>query len=161
MKRKAAEKLFELVYTDAMTSVYNRNAYEEHLEKLRRKNTRLDNITVVGIQLDYLNDINNNFGNRVGDEVVKLMANCILQTVGEKSNVYRMGASEFLCISESDVNPYISELRDLISFEERNKEYPFRAVIGYIKFDNKKHKCIDDIIKDCDRKMLKMRKIDV
>ena len=37
MKNKETEKLFKLAYTDAMTGVYNRNAYEETLEKLKTK----------------------------------------------------------------------------------------------------------------------------
>ena len=34
MKNKMTEKLFELAYTDSMTEVQNRNAYEERLKKL-------------------------------------------------------------------------------------------------------------------------------
>ena len=37
MRNKEAEKLFKLAYTDAMTGVYNRNAYEEKLEKLNEQ----------------------------------------------------------------------------------------------------------------------------
>ena len=47
MRNKETEKLFKLAYTDAMTGVYNRNAYEEKLEKLNKVNARLDNIMVV------------------------------------------------------------------------------------------------------------------
>lgn len=32
MKNKMTEKLFELAYTDSMTEVQNRNAYEERLK---------------------------------------------------------------------------------------------------------------------------------
>ena len=33
MKNKMTEKLFEFAYTDSMTEVQNRNAYEECLKK--------------------------------------------------------------------------------------------------------------------------------
>ena len=36
MKNKITDKLFELAYTDSMTEVQNRNAYEERLKKLRK-----------------------------------------------------------------------------------------------------------------------------
>ena len=36
MRNKETEKLFKLAYTDAMTGVYHRNAYEEKLEKLNK-----------------------------------------------------------------------------------------------------------------------------
>lgn len=161
MKRKAAEKLFDLIYTDAMTGVCNRTAYEEQIKRLKRKTIRLDNITVVVVKLDDLNEINYTLGNRTGDEVVKHMADCIIRTIGEKANIYRMGDDEFLCIADNDVMPYISELRDLISFEGKGKPYPFYASIGYMTFDNRKQKNIDDLIKDCDRKMIKLRKAEL
>lgn len=161
MKRKAAEKLFDLVYTDAMTGTHNRNAYEEHISKLKRKNVELKNITVVAVKLDDLNEIKYTMGNRTGDEAIKLAASCIMQTVGEKADVYRMGDDEFLCIAEKDVMSYISELRDLVSFEGKNKTYPFYVSIGYMSFDNKKHKNIEDLIKDCDRKMIRARKAEL
>ena len=41
MKNKMTEKLFELAYTDSMTEVQNRNAYEERLKKLRKPQTAL------------------------------------------------------------------------------------------------------------------------
>ncbi len=39
--KKMTEKLFELAYTDSMTEVQNRNAYEERLKKLRKPQTAL------------------------------------------------------------------------------------------------------------------------
>ena len=33
MKNKITDKLFELAYTDSMTELQNRNAYEERLKK--------------------------------------------------------------------------------------------------------------------------------
>lgn len=158
MKRKAADKLFYLVYTDAMTGAYNRNAYEEHIKKLSRKNTQLDNITVIMIKLDDLNEIKYTMGSRSADETVRLTASCIMQTVGEKAYVYRLSEDEFICISGSNVLPYIAELHDLISFESRDKKMLLNVLIGYMRFDNKKHKNISELIKDCDRQLMKARR---
>ncbi len=44
MKNKMTEKLFELAYTDSMTEVQNRNAYEERLKKLRKPNVNISRI---------------------------------------------------------------------------------------------------------------------
>ena len=52
MRNKETEKLFKLAYTDAMTGVYKRNAYEEKLENLNKANARLDKIMVVVVDLD-------------------------------------------------------------------------------------------------------------
>ena len=158
MKRKAEEKLFYLAYTDAMTGVYNRNAYEEHILKLNRGHIKLDNMTVVSIKLDDLNEIRYTMGNRTGDEALKLAASCIINTVGEKADVYRMDDDEFLCIAEGDIVPYISKLYDLIGMMGKDKKYPLNIFVGYMKFDNKKHRNIDELIKECDRQLIKEKK---
>lgn len=116
MRNKETEKLFKLAYTDAMTGVYNRNAYEEKLEKLNKVNARLDNIMVVIVDLDKLKCINDTYGHRTGDDAIKTVADCILKTVGKKADIYRIGGDEFVCIAERDISSYIAELRDLVSF---------------------------------------------
>ena len=73
MRNKESEKLFKLAYTDAMTGLYNRAAYEERLAKLRRSTARLDNIMVVVAEIDDLFTIDDTAGKMVGDDVVKTM----------------------------------------------------------------------------------------
>ncbi len=158
MKRKAVDKLFSLVYTDSMTGALNRNAYEEQIEKFKRNNMQIDDVTVIAIKLDDLNEIKYTMGNRTGDEAIKLAARCIIKTIGEKADVYRIDEDEFLCITQSGVAPYIKELRDVVSFESRSKKYPFSLLISYMQFDNKRHISIDELIKDCDRQLMRSRK---
>ena len=62
----------------------------------------------------YIKDI---FGNRMSDDAIKSLANCLTRTVGAKADVYRVNENEFICIAERDILSYISELRDLVSFE--------------------------------------------
>lgn len=155
MKRKAADKLFDLVYTDSMTGAFNRNAYEEEIKRLKNRHIQLDNVTVVAVKLHNLEKIKNTMGNRTGDEAIKLVSSCILKTVGEKADVYRIDDDEFLCIAENDILSYISELRDLLGFESKSKKYVLNALIGYMRFDSRKHRSIDDLIKDCDKELLK------
>ena len=52
------------------------------------------------------------------------VADCIVKTIGIKADIYRIGGDEFVCIAERDISSYISELRDLISFEGKEKMYP-------------------------------------
>ncbi len=158
MKNKDAEKLFNLAYSDSMTRTYNRNAYEEQLEKLRRKSTRLNNITIMTAEFNGLKGINDTYGHRIGDEAIKAAASCIKRTVGAKADIYRVGDNEFICIAEKDILSYISELRDLVSFENIEKVYPFFLSIGYERYDGKKHKTIDDIIIAADKRLCEDKK---
>ena len=158
MKSKVAEKLFLLAYTDIMTGAKNRNAYEEALVKLRKDTARLDNIMVVVIDINNLTVINNTHGHHLGDDVIKTVASCLLKTIGTKADVYRVGGDEFVCIAERDILGYISEFIDLIGFENRNRNIPFSVSLGYMKFNGKTHKSIDDLIIECDKKMYENKK---
>lgn len=137
MRNKETEKLFKLAYTDAMTGVYNRNAYEEKLEKLNKANARLDNIMVVIVDLDRLKCINDTYGHRTGDDAIKTVADCIVRTVGKKADIYRIGGDEFVCIAERDISSYIAELRDLISFIKDLKRFLFMRNLTIFIFFNR------------------------
>ena len=116
MKNKITEKLFELAYTDSMTEVQNRNAYEERLKKLRKPNANLSRITVIVIDINGLKEINDGFGHFCGDDAIKTVAKALRETIGAKADIYRIGGDEFVCISESNILPYISQFRDTVSF---------------------------------------------
>jgi diguanylate cyclase (GGDEF)-like protein len=158
MRNKETEKLFRLAYTDAMTGLYNRNAYEEKLEKLNRANARLDKIMIVIVDINRMKFINDTYGHRTGDETIKTVAKCLCKTVGMKADVYRIGGDEFACIAEKDITSNISEFKDLISFIGEEKIYPLSVSIGYSKFDTKKDTTIDDLIRRCDKKMYEAKK---
>ena len=134
MKNKITEKLFELAYTDSMTEVQNRNAYEERLKKLRKPTANISRITVV------------------------VVAKALRNTIGLKADIYRIGGDEFVCISESNVLPYISQFKDTIYFINNEKLYNLSVSIGYSRFHEKYSKDIDDIICRADEKMYKDKK---
>ena len=62
MKNKITDKLFELAYTDSMTEVQNRNAYEEKLKKLRKPSSNISRITVIVIDINGMKEINDSYG---------------------------------------------------------------------------------------------------
>ena len=155
MKNKDTEKLFAFAYCDSMTGVYNRNAYEEHLKKLRKSNANLQNITVVVIDINGLKDINDFFGHHTGDEAIKTVADILKDTIGRKAEVYRIGGDEFVCISENNPFPYISQFKDAVSFVNQDKVYKLSVSVGYAAFNSKHNKTIDDLIKYADAQMYK------
>ena len=158
MKNKITDKLFALAYTDSMTEIPNRNAYEEHLKKLRRDNVNLRSITVIVIDINGLKKINDSFGHHTGDEAIKTVADILKDTIAKKADVYRIGGDEFVCISESNPLPYLSQFRDTVSFADRDKLYKLSVSVGYASFNDKHNKTIDDVIKYADEKMYKDKK---
>ena len=158
MKNKMTEKLFELAYTDSMTEVQNRNAYEERLKKLRKPNANISRITVIVVDVNGLKEINDSYGHFCGDDAIKTVAKALRDTIGIKADIYRIGGDEFVCISESNVLPYISQFKDTIYFINNEKLYNLSVSIGYSRFHEKYSKSIDDIICRADEKMYKDKK---
>ena len=131
MKNKITDKLFELAYTDSMTEVQNRNAYEEKLKKLRKPSSNISRITVIVIDINGMKEINDSYGHFSGDDAIKTVAKALKDTIGTKADIYRIGGDEFVCISESNVLPYISQFKDTISFIDREKLYKLAVSIVY------------------------------
>lgn len=158
MGKKEAEKLFNLAYTDSTTGVYNRTAYEEKLAKLRKNSINLNNYIVVIVEFDNLKSVKEIYGNRMADDAIKTLARCLQQTLGTKTDVFRIGEDEFVCITERDILESVSDLRDMVRYENKEKIYPFSVSLGYSHFNSKSHKTIDDLILYCSVKMNNCRK---
>lgn len=155
MKSKAMEKLFRLAYTDAMTELYNRNAYEECLERLKNDRSRLDNLTVVVVDINDLKRINKAYGHHTGDEAIKTVANMLKRTIGDKAEIYRIDGDDFICISDKDIRSQISQFIDFMKFENRDRYNKINVAVGSGRFDSRKHETIDDLLKFCDTKLIK------
>lgn len=153
MRNRNIEKLLRLAYTDAMTGVYNRSAYEEKLKHIRRDRAKTDDITVMVAGLNGLKGINNRFGRHTGDEALKIVADALLKTVGKNGKVYRTGSTEFVCIATGKTLGRISEFRDLVAFEDAMHTYDFSVSIGYAAHAYNFNGDIDIMIKHCDRLM--------
>lgn len=159
MGNKIIEKLFELAYTDSMTNVQNRNAYEERLKKLREPDADISCITVIVIDINGLKKINDSYGHFGGDDAIKTVAAALKDTMGEKADIYRIGGDEFVCISESCILPYVSRFKETISFIDREKLYNLAVSIGYACFHEEHGRSIDDIICRADEEMYKDKKV--
>ena len=114
--------------------------------------------TVIVIDINGMKEINDSYGHFSGDDAIKTVAKALKDTLGEKADIYRIGGDEFVCISESNVLPYISQFKDTISFIDREKLYKLSVSIGYSKYHEKYTKSIDDIICRADEKMYKAKK---
>ncbi len=81
-----------------------------------------------------------------------------MECIGAKADIYRIGGDEFVCISESNIFPYISQFKDTISFLNNEKVYKLSVSVGYASYNEKYSKTIDDMIRCADEKMYKDKK---
>lgn len=128
MKQKSIEKLFELAYKDAMTGVYNRSAYKEYLDRLRK--TGIENITVMVTEIYSLQKIKDAYGQHTADEAVKIISQFLNHSMQEKANIYRISENTFVCISEKDISNNIYVFKGLAKLEAAQLDYPFEVITG-------------------------------
>ena len=93
-----------------------------------------------------------------GDDAIKTGAKALRETIGAKADIYRIGGDEFVCISESNILPYISQFTDIVSFLNNEKVYKLSVSVGYSPYTEKYSKTIDDMIRYADEKMYKDKK---
>lgn len=95
-----ADMWHKLAVTDDLTGVYNRNAYNLHIERI----THEQNDSIKGIVLFDVDDFkmtNDTHGHIVGDVVLKRVAEALLEVFPKpQCRVFRIGGDEFAVLSE-------------------------------------------------------------
>lgn len=104
-------EISRLLHTDHLTQVFNRNYLDEQLLVACKQAIRYNrSLTVVLCDLDHFKKVNDSYGHLVGDEVLKVFANVIKETVRFGVDwVARYGGEEFVVVlPETDYEGAIS-----------------------------------------------------
>ncbi|MFV9875210.1 MAG: PleD family two-component system response regulator [Rickettsiales endosymbiont of Dermacentor nuttalli] len=91
------QKSLNMALTDGLTGLYNRRYFDAYcttlLEEMRSTNKPL---VVLIVDIDLFKAVNDTYGHIAGDEVLKQLAECILQNVRVTDLVARYGGEEFV-----------------------------------------------------------------
>lgn len=158
MKNKITEKIFDLIYTDSLTETYNRKAYDERLHKLRRNRTILDSIMVAVAVVRDLKQLKSAYGQNTADEAVRIVAETLKKTIGERADIFRISEDTFVCISDKDIKSNVMQFMDYIKFENTDRAVKIDGSMSYLKFNPQKHSNIDDLIKNCEKKICDLKR---
>jgi len=105
------EKLESLAFIDSLTGIGNRRYTEikifVKLEEIK-KIGMIKNHGVLFIDIDHFKKINDTFGHKFGDDVLKIVAKTILKNIREDDFIGRWGGEEFVAIIS---NVDVDELR--------------------------------------------------
>ena len=150
MNKKAMEKLFNLAYTDSMTGVKNRTAFDELREQLNKHQNRLEKVCVISVIYEDYDMVSRVFGNSSADDAMRAIAQGIVEMLGEKADIYRISKNEFMCVSHKNLFVDIVKVSDAMRRIREEKTYPFDPIVSCSKFDKKMHKNFDEFIISCD-----------
>lgn len=84
---------------DFLTGSFNRKSFDkkllEHIEEAEGKESEL---TLIMLDIDHFKSFNDNYGHLIGDEVLKIVAKTLTDTVKGMDTVARFGGEEFAVI---------------------------------------------------------------
>jgi len=93
------DQLESLAVTDPLTGLLNRRGFEREMERaLATARRHLDVGVLVYIDLDGFKPIKDTLGHAAGDEVLKRVAQILVENVRESDRVARVGGDEFVVL---------------------------------------------------------------
>lgn len=99
----ANQKLKFSANHDPLTQLYNRQYFNETLEKDHREHK--EGVTLTIIDIDYFKDINDKFGHSAGDQILQALSKILTLHIRETDFLARWGGEEFVIVSkQSNLN---------------------------------------------------------
>ncbi|EMG28741.1 diguanylate cyclase [Listeria fleischmannii 1991] len=86
----------ERAFTDALTNLSNRRAFDQHI-RLHSKDVTVKKLSALMLDIDLFKSVNDTYGHPAGDKVLQSCASIIQEHCFEKGHAYRLGGEEF-CI---------------------------------------------------------------
>jgi diguanylate cyclase (GGDEF)-like protein len=166
MARKRFEALLaELAFFDSLTGLANRGLFHDRLKQALARATRTDTrIAVVFIDLDNFKAVNDNFGHKVGDKVLRAIADALRAAVRQTDTVARMGGDEFTVLVEplNDVTDAETIAQKVLSAVHAAIKLPgagvqLTASIGVVLFPDHARNA-DSLVESADRAMFFAKK---
>jgi diguanylate cyclase (GGDEF)-like protein len=129
---RRSELLEKLAYHDILTGAMNRTAYDRDLMKI---NFNHEFALVAIMDVNYLKQINDEFGHAAGDEAIKLTYDCLEQAFAGVGSCYRIGGDEFAAIfTDNNIELFPKQLNDFkarIAACAQTTEYAYNVAVGY------------------------------
>ena len=163
MSRKGqyAEIMEKMAYTDALTDLNNREAYNQFIENNMEEG---GHYTFVMLDMNNLKGVNDQFGHAVGDEYIKALAKSLKESFTENCTCFRMGGDEFLVITTlTSVDIKFLDTLDLFytkinEFNEKKKyEIPLTVAVGYSDY-SVGNSSVKEAMREADIKMYERKK---
>ena len=153
----AQEAYKKLAYTDLMTGLRNRSAFENYILRLKREPPR-DGVHFIVADLNRLKEINDRLGHEAGDSAIRCAGRSIAKVFGEDCRCYRIGGDEFCIISERLTGPEVEErievFRRRVSGQEVAPGWPLSMAVGWHAADAAGY---DEAFRTADQKMYRRK----
>ena len=132
---KREKHLFELVYTDTLTGLYNRAAYVERVNALERERGT-GKICCIMLDCNRFKEINDVFGHHGGDVALRRAADALRAVFSDTTeHLFRIGGDEFSVIlldsSPERVESLLADLAAALETAAAELGMPLSVAAGY------------------------------
>ena len=147
--------------TDQLTGFVNRWFLNEFLRKEMRLCRRYERDMVLALlDVDYLKQINDQFGHKAGDEALVKISEIIKKSIRSSDVVSRFGGDEFVIVFPmtkiKEARKVSERIRRLVS-KEKIEDINFGVSIGLAEFSSE-HKLAEDLIEEADKVLYEEKK---
>lgn len=140
---KSTELIKYMAFHDQLTGLRNRRALLDQLDDLVNKKKRTnDEFALLFIDIDRFKYLNDTLGHIVGDQILKQVADRLVEIQKENCTVYRQGGDEFIIVLEDTDRVAAGEFaqkvlcRFMESFYFNSQEYYITPSIGISLYPN-------------------------
>lgn len=153
-RQEAENRIYhKLAYSDIMTNLSNRTAFERDLDAYRREPWEEETILLIA-DMNGLKYINDHYGHAHGDRALIQLAELIRQCFGESCKCYRIGGDEFSVISrgipEEQFVGMCEQLKNSVAKQRSEEGWELSVSCGYYVVDGSG---IDESYKEADARM--------
>jgi diguanylate cyclase (GGDEF)-like protein len=155
-------RLEDLSFKDALTDVYNRRYFSVRMEEEFKRHCRFgEPLSLALMDLDHFKDVNDRFGHRAGDDVLRDVAQLLVKHSRSFSIVTRYGGDEFAIILVNTLKSggltYAERIRNVIE-QHRFAHSPVTASLGVASLPEDAT-TVDDLILAADRALYDAKRL--
>jgi len=139
----AEEKIRQMAHFDALTGLPNRSLLADRCHSaLGTAQRNSKSVAMMFLDLDHFKNVNDSLGHRVGDDLLKLLAERLIATVREQDTVSRLGGDEFvLVLPDTDASGAAHVAEKLLRaarepFDIESRELTVTPSIGIAMYPN-------------------------
>jgi len=130
--------LAQKAVTDGLTGLYRRHLFEKRIEiEISRARRGGKNLSLIFLDIDYFKSVNDNFGHRVGDLVLKEISAVLIEETVAPGIAARYGGEEFVLLmpetNKKDALEKAEAIRQRVEqkkFEELNRTMTISAGVA-------------------------------
>ena len=154
-RKQAEEKLKYIGLHDSLTNLYNRNYFEEEMERISKG--RHNSAAIIMCDLDGLKIINDTLGHKYGDKILKSAADVLRKSFRNSDVVARIGGDEFVVllndINESSIEASFKRIETyILEYNAAHPELPLFISLGYA-IDMQGCENMHELLKKADKNM--------